>query len=98
MLAAPASHPTSEKYRVICYDISYMKYQYSVILLGSIVILLPLLHVPAGWDVILHIIFGILIIATGIIIHQYRTRGGSSSTSTRILSPLSRVRKLFVKE
>ncbi|OGI83718.1 hypothetical protein A2997_02015 [Candidatus Nomurabacteria bacterium RIFCSPLOWO2_01_FULL_36_10b] len=47
------------------------KYQWTIILIGCGVILLPLIHFPSAWETIIHVILGLFTIVVGALIGQY---------------------------
>lgn len=51
-----------------------MKYQHTLIVLGVLVILLPLVHFPFSWELIIHIVIGLLIVITAAVIDQNRRK------------------------
>ncbi len=57
-----------------------MRYQITVIIFGVIIGLFPLVHLPTAWEAVLHICIAVLLISTGIIIHQHRNRPSSPHT------------------
>ncbi len=59
-----------------------MRYQITVIILGIVVALFPLLHLPVAWEALIHVCIAIALVSTGIIIHQHRNRQSSHTTTT----------------